>query len=114
MFGAVVPVIDLSARFGRDQSPVTKRTCIIIVEVNGETERHDIGVIVDAVNQVLEIPASQIEPPPSFGTRIRPDFISGMGKVDDKFVILLDVDHVLSVEEMGALSETAARAETAS
>jgi purine-binding chemotaxis protein CheW len=101
--GAVVPVMDLSSRFGKPASAFTKRTCIVIVEVEGAGERQDMGVVVDAVNAVLEIPASEIEPPPAFGARIRTDFIEGMGKVNGKFVIILNVNHVLSVEEVGAL-----------
>ncbi|HET6337133.1 MAG TPA: chemotaxis protein CheW [Polyangiales bacterium] len=103
--GSVVPVIDLAVRFGRKPTNITKRTCIVIVEVESGTERQDIGVIVDAVNQVLEIPAGEIAPPPPFGARIRSDFIQGMGKVDGKFVILLDVSHVLSIDEMSVLAE---------
>lgn len=102
--GAVVPVVDLSARFGRNATDVTRRTCIVIIEAENEGEKQDIGVVVDSVSEVLEIPASQIEPAPSFGTRIRADFISGMGKVKDKFVIILDVNKVLSVDEMARLS----------
>jgi purine-binding chemotaxis protein CheW len=112
--GAVVPVIDLSARFGRSPAQITKRSCIIIVEVESDGEHQDMGVIVDAVNQVLDIPASEIEPPPAFGAKIRTDFIHGMGKVDGKFVILLDVSHVLSVDEIGALAEVAEKARTSS
>jgi purine-binding chemotaxis protein CheW len=103
--GSVVPVIDLAIRFGRQPTVIRRRTCIVIVEVESGDERLDIGVIVDAVNQVIEIPPAEIEPPPPFGARIRSDFIQGMGKVDGKFVILLDVAHVLSVEEMGMLAE---------
>ncbi|HVW68821.1 MAG TPA: chemotaxis protein CheW [Steroidobacteraceae bacterium] len=102
--GAVVPVIDLSIRFGKPASPVTKRTCIVIIEIEASGERHVLGVVVDAVNAVLDIPAADIEPPPAFGTRIRADFIQGMGKVNGKFVILLDVNHVLAVEEMHVLT----------
>ena len=105
--GAVVPVVDLSARFGRQETRVTRRSCIVIVELQAEGEQQVIGVMVDAVNEVLEIPADQIEPPPSFGARIRPDFIAGMGQVNGKFVILLNVDHVLSVEELAELSRVA-------
>jgi purine-binding chemotaxis protein CheW len=104
--GAVVPVLDLSVRFGKQASPVTKRTCIVIIEINVAGECHDVGVVVDTVNAVLDIPASEIEPPPSFGARIRTDFIQGMGKVNGKFVILLDVNQVLATEELLALSET--------
>jgi purine-binding chemotaxis protein CheW len=102
--GAVVPVVDLSARFGRFASAVTRRSCIVIIEAVNEGEKQDIGVVVDAVSEVLEIPAAEIEPAPSFGARIRADFISGMGKVKDKFVIILDADKVLSVNELAMLS----------
>jgi purine-binding chemotaxis protein CheW len=100
--GAVVPVMDLAARFGRPATEVTKRTCIVIAEIETEGEPHDVGVIVDAVNAVLDIAAADIEPAPAFGTRISTDFIHGMGKVDGTFVILLDINHVLSMEEASA------------
>lgn len=102
--GLVVPVIDLAVRFGKPASAVTKRTCIVIVEVELDGERYDIGAVVDAVNAVVEIPASDIEPPPSFGARIRTDFIAGMGKVDNRFVILLDSRHVLAPAELQSLA----------
>ncbi|MBI5005500.1 MAG: purine-binding chemotaxis protein CheW [Nitrosomonadales bacterium] len=105
--GAVVPVIDLSARFGRNATQITRRTCIVIIEVPTGEEKQDIGVVVDAVSEVLEIPASEIEPPPAFGAKIRTDFIQGMGKVNGKFVILLDVGKVLSVDEIAALTGAA-------
>jgi purine-binding chemotaxis protein CheW len=103
--GSVVPVIDLSVRFGKPSSPVSKRTCIVIIEIVSSGQRHVLGVVVDAVNAVLDIPASEIEPPPAFGASIRTDFIQGMGKVSGKFVILLDVDHVLAADEMHVLTE---------
>ena len=103
--GAVVPVIDLAARFDKPTTPITPRTCIVIVELNlGDDESQDVGVMVDAVNEVLEIPATEIEPAPSFGADIRVDFISGMGKVDEKFVIILDMNRVLSMDEIVALA----------
>jgi len=104
--GAVVPVLDLLVRFGKPSSPVTKRTCIIIVEIRAGEERHDIGVVVDTVNAVLDIPASEIEPPPSFGAHIRTEFIQGMGKVNGQFVVLLDVDRILAADEMIALAHS--------
>lgn len=101
--GAVVPVLDLQARFGRAASQVGKRTCIVIVELNTPHGRQVVGVLVDAVNEVLDITQDAIEPPPAFGARIRTDFIRGIGKVDEKFVILLDVDQVFSVDELASL-----------
>jgi purine-binding chemotaxis protein CheW len=103
--GAVVPVIDLASRFGGKRSEVSRRTCIVIIELAEGEERQDIGVVVDSVSEVLEIPASEIEPPPAFGARIRADFIKGMGKVSGKFVIILDVAKVLSVDEIASLSQ---------
>ena len=103
--GAVVPVMDLAARFGRPGSEITKRTCIVIVETEHEGEQQVVGVMVDAVNAVLEIAAADIEPAPAFGARVRSDFIAGMGKVNGKFVILLATEHVLSTVEIGAMAK---------
>ena len=105
--GSVVPVIDLAVRFGRAAAAVTKRTCIVIVEITLNDTRQDVGVVVDAVNEVLDIPQEQIEPPPTFGTRIRTDFIQGMGNVNNRFVILLDVNQVLSLDELAEITEQA-------
>ena len=105
--GAVVPVIDLSCRFGNQITEVGKRTCNVIVEVQEGDFRHDIGIMVDAVSEVIEIAAKDIEPPPSFGAKIRADFIAGMGKVAGKFVIILNIMKVLSVEEIAMLAKAA-------
>jgi purine-binding chemotaxis protein CheW len=107
--GAVVPVLDLQARFGRAPSEVGKRTCIVIVEVKSgddDAAHQVIGIMVDAVSEVLEIPQADIEPPPAFGASIRTEFIHGMGKVKGKFVILLEPDHVLAVEEANAIANS--------
>ena len=103
--GAVVPVMDLSNRFGKPSTPVIKSTCIVIVEVPTaiEGEHQNMGIVVDSVQAVLEIPTSEIEPAPSFGSKIRPDFIEGIAKVNGKFVILLNVNRVLSMEEIGQM-----------
>ena len=104
--GSVVPVVDLSARFGRNRTEVSRRTCIVIIEVDGgEDSKLDIGVMVDSVSEVLEIPRSEIEPPPAFGAKIRVDFIQGMGKVAGKFVIILNANQVLSVDELSMLGQ---------
>lgn len=109
--GSVVPVIDLSARFGRVSTEITRRTCIVIIEISSDDELQDIGVVVDTVNEVLEIPAQEVEPAPSFGAVIRTDFIHGMGKINGKFVIILNVNHVLSMDEMTMLSQISGTAE---
>jgi purine-binding chemotaxis protein CheW len=108
--GSVVPIVDLSARFGKGNTQIVKRTCIIIVETTSEGEdvsQQDIGIIVDAVNEVIDINEDEIEAPPSFGAGIRPDFITGMAKRNNRFIILLNVSRVLSVEDMLSLSKSA-------
>ncbi len=106
--GSVVPVVDLMARFGKGSTTIAKRTGIVIVETGeeGDDNQQEIGIIVDAVNEVVDISQQDIEPPPSFGTGIRPNFISGMAKRDGHFIILLNVNRVLSVDEMASLSKT--------
>ena len=101
--GAVVPVMDLATRFGKVPSEVNKRTCIVIVELEASGERQVLGVVVDSVNAVQEIAPADIEPAPSFGMRIASDFIAGMGKVNGKFVILLDIQQVLSMQDVDPL-----------
>jgi len=106
--GSVVPVVDLAARFGKGSTQIAKRTSIVIVETDGDCDaggRQDIGIIVDAVNEVVNISRQDIEPPPTFGTGIRLDFISGMAKRNGHFIILLNVNRVLSVDEMASLSK---------
>ena len=106
--GRVVPVIDLSVRFGHAKGEVTRRTCIVILEIREGEQQHDIGVVVDAVSAVLDIADADVEPPPSFGARLRSDFIGGMGKIGEKFVIILDIEHVLSMEELSLLGDSVA------
>jgi purine-binding chemotaxis protein CheW len=105
--GAVVPVIDLQARLGKAATTVGKKTCVIIFDAQRDNERVELGLMVDAVSEVIEIPASEIEPPPQFGSAIKRDFIKGMGKVGGKFVIILDPERALDVDEMADLVERA-------
>jgi purine-binding chemotaxis protein CheW len=109
--GAVVPVVDLAVRFGREPRENTKRTCIVIVEIEAADGSQEMGIVVDAVNEVLEIASADIEPPPEFGARVRADFIRGMGKINGKFVVLLDADRVLSVEEVAIVSSVGGEAD---
>ncbi len=103
--GAVVPVIDLAARFRRGATEPTRRTCIVIFEVGADDGRHTLGVLVDAVHEVQDIDGAAVDPPPSFGTRVAPEFIRGMARLDKRIVILLDLDRVLSLQELEALAE---------
>lgn len=98
--GNVVPVVDLAVRFGLDERPTTKTTCIVIVEVQQDTENTIMGVIADAVNQVIELNPQDIEEPPAFGTRVRLEYLAGMGKLGKKFALILDIDQVLSAAEL--------------
>ena len=102
--GAVVPVIDLGVRFGTGATQMTRRTCIVIVEVESEGESQVVGILVDAVNEVMDIAAASIEPAPDFGTRISTEFIAGMARIGDRFVIILDPACVLSEDEMALLA----------
>jgi purine-binding chemotaxis protein CheW len=105
--GSVVPVVDLQARFGRESSPVNKRTCIVIVEIASGDDKQDVGIVVDQVNEVVQIPGADIEPAPSFGAGIRTDFIAGMGKLEEKFIVILRLDAVLAVDELARLADGA-------
>jgi len=98
--GSVVPVIDLSQRFSGRPTEHTKRTSIIILEVKNEDLSIDIGITVDLVNEVLDINVDQIEPAPALGNQIQTSFISGMAKVNEKLLILLNIENVLSIDEL--------------
>jgi purine-binding chemotaxis protein CheW len=102
--GSVVPVVDLAVRFGLEERPVTKTTCIVIVEVEQDSERTVMGVIADAVNQVIDLAPKDIEEPPAFGTRVRLEYLFGMGKLGKKFALILNIDRVLSTAELLTIS----------
>ena len=102
--GNVVPVIDLAARLGQSSKEITKRTCVIIVEPEVDEEKTDVGFVVDAVYEVVNIPDEDIEAAPAFGAEIQTDFIQGMAKRKEEFVILLEMDRVLSIDELAKLT----------
>jgi purine-binding chemotaxis protein CheW len=99
--GKVIPVIDLRLKFGMEEAIPTEETCIIVVDLVGA----QMGILVDTVSEVLDIAAGEIEPSPAFGSRIDTDFIMGMGKSKGDVKILLDIDRVLSTEELLRLAE---------
>jgi purine-binding chemotaxis protein CheW len=105
--GAVVPVIDLGVRFGSGPTAITRRSCIVIVEVEHAGDAQVLGILVDTVNEVMDMSGADIEPAPAFGAHIRTDFIAGMGRIGNQFVVILDPAKVLSVDDMALLASTA-------
>ncbi len=101
--GAVIPVIDLAERFGLPPSEPTRRTCVVIFELASSEGRKTLGVMVDAVHEVLEIDSGRIDPPPQFGSHVAPAFLLGMARLQHKIVLLLDIEQVLSVQQLEAL-----------
>ncbi len=108
--GSVVPVIDLQSRFGRATTVVGKKTCIIIFDASRSGEKTELGLMVDAVSEVIEILPSQIEPPPQFGSSIQREFIRGMGKVYGDFIVILEPERALDIDDMAQLVEKTATA----
>ena len=105
--GKVIPVVDLRLRFGLAADDYTERTCIVVVEIAGQSSHVLIGIVVDSVSEVLNIKADEIEDTPAFGTRLDTDYILGMAKMDGGVKILLDIDRVLSADEIAALDQAA-------
>src|SRR5512143_2261591 len=105
--GKVIPVVDLRLKFGLEAKEDTQRTCIIVVHLTHSAQEMTMGIIVDEVSDVLDIDQNQIEPPPSFGANIRTDFILGMGKVDQKVMTMLDIDRVLTEQEIALVESSA-------
>jgi purine-binding chemotaxis protein CheW len=104
--GSVVPVIDLRLKFGMTVTEKTVNTCVIIVEVRVGGETVILGVLADSVQEVMDLDAEQIEPAPRIGTHLKTEFIKGMGKRNDRFLMLLDIDKVFSTEELAQVRET--------
>ena len=105
--GQVVPVIDMRLKLGLSAADETQDTCIIVVEVLVDGESIVVGALADAVREVLEIKSDAIEPPPRLGTRLNTEFIKGMGKIDEDFLILLDIDKIFNSDELALVQEVA-------
>jgi purine-binding chemotaxis protein CheW len=105
--GSVVPVIDLAVRFDQQPCAPTRSTCIVIAEVELESESLVVGVLADSVSQVVDLPEADVQPAPSFGTRVRVDYLLGLGRVGERLLLMLDVDRLLSAEEMAAVGSLA-------
>ncbi len=104
--GGVVPVVDLRLKFGMPPAEKTVDTCIIIIEINVEETQTLLGIMADSVQEVMSMEPDQIEPAPKIGTRLKTEFIKGMGKKDDEFIIILDNDKVFSADELTIVQET--------
>lgn len=98
--GSVVPVIDMRLKFGMNGTEKTVNTCIVVVEVCLDGETIILGALADSVQEVIELEPDQIEPAPKIGTKLRTDFIRGMGKSDNRFIMILDIDKVFSSEDI--------------
>ena len=109
--GSVLPVIDLATKFGHGETVTTRTACIVIVETMLHGELLTVGLAATAVSEVVDIGAADIEPPPSFGTNVRVDFLTGMGKLDGRLVLILDIDRVLSPVELQQTLEAAGAAD---
>jgi purine-binding chemotaxis protein CheW len=105
--GKVIPVVDLRLRFGMERINYTERTCIVVVEISGGSGTVMIGIVVDSVSEVLNIRAKDIEETPAFGTKLNTDYILGMAKSEGGVKILLDIDRVLSRDEVVQLEKAA-------
>jgi purine-binding chemotaxis protein CheW len=103
--GSVMPVVDMRLKFGLSKTELTVNTCIIIVEIELDGEITLLGALVDSVQEVIELDPEHIEPPPRIGTRLNTKFIKGMGKQDDRFLIIVEIDKVFSVEELAIAQE---------
>ena len=103
--GSVVPVVDMRLKFGMSRTEKTVNTCIVVVEVATEGETTVLGALADSVQEVIELEPAQIEPAPRIGTKLRTDFIRGMGKHDGRFVMILDIDKVFSSDEITLVQE---------
>lgn len=104
--GGVVPVVDLRLKFGLSETEKTQDSCIIIMEISIENETTLLGALADSVQEVMTLEPNQIEPPPKIGTRLDTDFIKGMGKKNDEFVIIVDIDKVFSLDEASMLQNS--------
>ena len=104
--GNVVPVVDMRLKFGMPKAENTVDTCVIIVEIIVDDESTVLGALADSVEEVIELEPEQIEPAPKIGTRLNTEFIKGMGKRDDDFIIILDINKVFSTDELAIVQES--------
>jgi purine-binding chemotaxis protein CheW len=112
--GSVVPVVDLRLKFGMTKTEKTVNTCVIISEVVVDNEITILGALADSVQEVMDLEPGQIEPAPKIGLRLKAEFIKGMGKQNESFIIILDIDKVFSSEDIALVQATHADGMTVS
>jgi purine-binding chemotaxis protein CheW len=103
--GNIIPVVSLALRFGLEEKEITNKTCIIIVTIENEGEINELGVVVDKVNQVHDILPTNTEDTPSFGTKVKKEFLEFIGKIDGKFISILNNKNILNIDELGIIQE---------
>ena len=103
--GTVLPVIDTKVKFGLGETEFTDNTCIVVMEIDMDGDTIHVGALVDSVQEVLEIEDDQIQPPPSIGSKYRSEFIEGMAKYNEEFIMILNMDKVFSLDELAALQD---------
>ena len=108
--GNVVPVVDMRLKFGLTKTEKTVNTCIIIVEISLDGDTTVLGALADSVQEVIDLEPDKIEPPPKIGTRLKTDFIKGMGNRNEQFIIILDIDKVFSVDELSLVQDAGEQA----
>jgi purine-binding chemotaxis protein CheW len=109
--GGVVPIIDLRKKFGMEEVEETVDTCIIVLEIDLQKETVNLGAVADTVSEVIELPREQIEPTPKIGTKLDTAFIDGLGKYEEQFLIILNIDKIFTEEEILTAEETKRRGE---
>jgi purine-binding chemotaxis protein CheW len=104
--GSVLPVVDLGVKFGLPPSTISRFSCIVITEVDSDDEKLTLGVLADSVSRVVEFTSEEIEAPPPFGTRVKIEYLLGLGAIGKKFCQILDIDKVLSADELLAVTDS--------
>jgi purine-binding chemotaxis protein CheW len=103
--GKIIPIVDLRLRFGMAEKEYTERTCVIVIEVNAHESQRLVGIAVDTVSEVVNIQKGEIEPPPEYDAQIEGNFLTGLGKIKDKVILILDIDKILNREELAQLKQ---------
>lgn len=103
--GKIIPIVDLRLRFGMAEKEYSERTCVIVLEVNSHESRRLVGIAVDTVSEVVNIQQKEIEPPPEYDAQIEGNFLTGLGKIKDRVILILDIEKILNREELTQIKQ---------